>query len=69
MLIGIDNVRGSFVTRAARTQVAISMLDSHNHSEAVGHLELATGKRLDEGSIANGACSLGQVSVVPKYLQ
>lgn len=21
------------------------MLDSHNHSEAVGHLELATGKR------------------------
>lgn len=25
-------------------QVAISMLDSHNHSEAVGHLELATGK-------------------------
>lgn len=27
-------------------QVAISMLDSHNHSEAVGHLELATGKYL-----------------------
>lgn len=24
------------------------MLDSHNHSEAVGHLELATGKHLTE---------------------
>ena len=28
----------------ACSQVAISMLDSHNHTKAVGHLELATGK-------------------------
>lgn len=32
------------VCRAFLRQVALSMLDSFNHSEAVGHLELATGK-------------------------
>lgn len=35
-----------YIYHAFVCQVAVSLLDSRKHSEAVGHLELATGKDL-----------------------
>lgn len=49
-----------------RLQVAMSMLDSHNHSEAVGHLELATGKHVLEAVIPRSAPEITTVACVPQ---
>lgn len=53
-------------------QVATSMLDSHNHSEAVGHLELATGKSqpstFGHRTVRSTRCSVYSANVFRKFL-